>query len=73
MRIRDATPFIRVSPAPETPSGPVVENLAARVYVHNLPWALTNEGLALHMSRCGVVRFASIMTAADGRSKVRSC
>ena len=41
----------------------------SRVYVHNLPWSLTNEELANHMSAAGTVRYASIMVTAEGRSK----
>lgn len=40
-----------------------------RVYVHNLPWDLSNEELAGHMNAAGTVRYASIMTLNDGRSK----
>lgn len=39
------------------------------VYVSNLPWDLTNPELAAHMSAAGMVRYASIMTHPDGRSK----
>lgn len=43
--------------------------LANRVYIHNLPWTLTNAQLAEQLSSAGTVRYASIMTHPDGRSK----
>lgn len=60
-------PAPRPIPHPPTAEAPT----PSRVYVHNLPWSLTNEELAQHMSQAGTVRYASIMTTADGRSKVR--
>lgn len=43
--------------------------LANRVYIHNLPWTLTNAQLAEQLSTAGTVRYASIMVHPDGRSK----
>lgn len=43
--------------------------VANRVYIHNLPWGLTNAALAGHLGAAGTVRYASIMTHPDGRSK----
>ena len=58
----DSHPSHARSPADDAPT-------PSRVYVHNLPWSLTNEELAAHMSSVGTVRYASIMTTTDGRSK----
>jgi hypothetical protein len=41
-----------------------------RVYVHNLPFDLSNEELASHMASAGHVVYAEIMIRTNGESKV---
>jgi hypothetical protein len=54
---------------PARPLHPDLAGSFTRVYVHNLPWQLTNDELLAHMSTAGTVRSANIMTRHDGRSK----
>lgn len=63
------TPHPRAPPLSPNPLPTAEVPTPSRVYVHNLPWSLTNEELAAHMSSVGTVRYASIMTTTDGRSK----
>lgn len=51
---------------------PSVLSFAAvnRVFVHNLPWSVTDEALQEFMSRAGTVRTCTIMRMRDNRSKV---
>jgi RNA recognition motif-containing protein len=40
-----------------------------RVYVHNLPWTITEEFLTLHMRAAGAVESVQLMKYSNGRSK----
>jgi RNA recognition motif-containing protein len=42
----------------------------ARVYVHNLPWSITEELLGEHMRAAGNVESVTVMRYTNGRSKV---
>lgn len=44
----------------------------SRVYVHNLPWSITEATLESHMSSAGAVESVTIMRYNNGRSKVSS-
>ncbi len=41
------------------------------MYVHNLPWSITDESLGAHMASAGAVENVQIMRYNNGRSKVR--
>lgn len=40
-----------------------------RVYVHNLPWTITEDFLSVHMSSAGEVESVQLMKYSNGRSK----